>query len=201
MQPCNYVKVTKCKVCEIPFHNQCKKFLQVHARWLLRKLLKDKAEAFKFTPIKGAEYYDVVYSRLPDVAKSLALQFALQKNEEITPFTSSVAMDLITRKMDIEAKVVYLHVKKAVGDKDTIVGMLESFCDWVVKDGGKVAIFLDECQAYNLKYKNVEDLCDTTSQKPKTEKGKAGKVKNSGGITRIEHNNPYKHLQDKKEEK
>lgn len=191
MQPCNYVNVTKCEKCEIPFHNQCKKFLQVHARWLLRKLLKDKAEAFKFTPVEGVEKYNVVFSRVANVAKSAALQFALQKNEEITPFTSSVAMDMVTRKMEIEANMVYLHVKMAVGDKDTIVGMIESFCDWVEKDGGKVAVFLDNCQAYNLKYKCLDE---TSGSGVKVTKSGAGtdnqKIKN-GDITTYKSKSPY----------
>ena len=166
MQPCDYAKkgFIQCDLCEIPFHNQCKKFLQVHARWLARKLLKNKAEAFKFTPIKNVEYYSVVYSRKADIAKSVALQFALQKNDEIVPYTSSVAMDMVTRKMEIDANVVYLHVKKAVGDKDSIVGMIESFCDWVEKDGGKVSVFLDDCAAYTLKYKCVEELDGSTTK-------------------------------------
>lgn len=157
MNPCKYVKVTGCTECTIPFHCQCKKFLQVHAKWLMRKLLKDKNEAFKYEPVKDAERYSVICTQNSDKAKSVALQFALQKNEEVIPFTSSVAMDMVTRKMDIEASVVYLHVTQAVGEQKTIIGMLESFIDWVVKDGGKVAVFMDKVGSYNLKYKSLEE--------------------------------------------
>lgn len=156
MNLCKYAKVTGCTECTIPFHCQCKKFLQIHARWLMRKLLKDKNEAFKYEPVKDAEMYDVICTKNSDKAKSVALQFALQKNEEVIPFTSNVAMDLVTRKMDIEACVVYLHVTQAVGEPKAIEGMLESFIDWVVKDGGKVAVFMDNVGGYSLKYKSLE---------------------------------------------
>lgn len=201
MQPCKYVGFTKCEKCEIPFHNQCKKFLQVHAKWLLNKLLKDKAEAFKFTPVKDAERYNVICSRVADVAKSIALQFALQKNEPVIPITSNVAMDMIMRKTEIEPSVVYLHVKMAVGEVASIVGMLESFCDWVEKDGGKVAVFLDNCSAYTLKYKSAEELSGSVvttkkvSVKKKSEEETATdtenkKVKN-GSVTTYGHKPPY----------
>ena len=158
MQPCKYAKWTKCEKCDIPFHNQCKKFLKIHAMWLMRDILKDKSEAFKYTPVKGVEFYNVVYSRKPDVAKSVALQFALQKNVEISYYTSNVAMDMVSKKVDIEDKMVYLYVKKAAGDDDKIIGMIESFCDWVVKNnGGKVSIYIDKYCPYELKYKKVVD--------------------------------------------
>ena len=157
MQVCEYAKYTKCTDCEHPFHNQCKKFLQIHAKYLMRNILKNKGEAFTFTPIKDTSKYDVLYSKNADIAKSAVLQFALEKNKDVVPMTASVAMDLSVNKTDeIEGDVVYLYVTKRVGDDDAIKQMIESFVDITVKNGGKVSICIDKCCPYKFKYSKAE---------------------------------------------
>jgi len=157
MQVCRYAKVTNCEDCEYPFYNQCKKFLQIHARYLMRNVLKEKTEAFKYTPVKDAQKHDVLQTRNADKAKSIALQFALEKNVEVTPYSNSMAMDLAVNKTEeITSPVVYLHVTKSVGDDAAIIGMLESFVDITIRNGGKVAIYIDKLCTYKLKYPKAE---------------------------------------------
>ena len=158
MQTCEYAKYTKCTDCEHPYHNQCKKFLQVHAKYLMRNILKYKDEAFTYIPIKDTNKNDVLYSKKADLAKSVALQFALEKNKEVVPMTASVAMDLSVNKTEeIEGDVVYLTVTKRVGDDDAIMQMIESFVDITVKNGGKVAIYVDKLCPYKFKYNKAEE--------------------------------------------
>lgn len=157
MQVCEYAKYTKCTDCEHPYHNQCKKFLQIHAKYLMRNILKNKEEAFTFTPIKDTDKNDVLYSKKADLAKSAALQFALEKNKEVVPMTTSVAMDLSVNKTDeIDGDVVYLTVTNRVGDSNAIIQMIESFVDITVKNGGKVAIYIDKLCLYKFKYNQAE---------------------------------------------
>jgi len=157
MQTCEYAKYTKCTDCEHPYHNQCKKFLQIHAKYLMRNILKNRMEAFTYVPIKDTNKYDVLYTKNKDVAKSVALQFALEKNKEVVPMTASVAMDLSVNKTEeIEGDVVYLTVTMRVGNDDAIVQMIESFVDITVKNGGKVAIYVDKLCTYKFKYNKAE---------------------------------------------
>lgn len=157
MQTCKYANVTGCVDCDSPFYNQCKKFRQVHARFLMKKLLKTKEDAFKYTPIKGTEKHNVLQTRKVDVAKSVALQFAIEKNSEVEPITSNVAMDMVCNHSDeITMQVVYLYVTKAVGDSSAIIGMIESFVDIATHNGGKVVICIDKGCNYNFKYKTIQ---------------------------------------------
>lgn len=156
MQVCRYAKWTGCEDCDHPFYNQCKKFLKIHARYLMRNVLKEKSDAFEYKDVKDVEKHNVLWSRNPDIAKSVALRFALDKNAEVTAYTSNVAMDLVVRKEEMNAPVVYLHVTKAVGDADAIIGMIESFVDITVSNGGKVAVYIDKMCPYKLKYPKAE---------------------------------------------
>jgi len=122
----------------------------------MRNVLKEKSDAFEYKDVKDVEKHNVLWSRNPDIAKSVALRFALDKNAEVTAYTSNVAMDLVVRKEEMNAPVVYLHVTKAVGDADAIIGMIESFVDITVSNGGKVAVYIDKMCPYKLKYPKAE---------------------------------------------
>lgn len=157
MQVCKYAKWTGCTDCDHPFYGQCKKFLQIHTRWLMRNVLKDKRDAFEYTKVKNTERYDALYSRNVNIAKSVALQFAVEKNSEVVAYSTAAAMDLVVNNTDdITAGVYYLHVTKAVGAADAIIGMIESFVDIAVRNGAKVAIYVDKTCPYQLKYTKAE---------------------------------------------
>lgn len=158
MQVCKYAKWTGCSDCDHPFYAQCKKFLQVHARWLMRNVLKDKKDAFEYKKVKNIGRNDVLVSRDANLAKSAALQFALQKNAEVTAYTTAGAMDLCVNNTDeINAPVSYLVVTKATGASEAIIGMIESFCDIAVRNGGKVAVYVSKMCPYELKYPKAEE--------------------------------------------
>lgn len=158
MQLCKYAKQTGCTDCEYLFYSQCKRFWQIHARFLLRNILREPTDAFKYTPVKNAERHNVLVSRKMDVAKSVALQYAIEKNAEITPYTTATVLDLAVNATDeINAPVSYLTITKANGDVATIINMIESFVDIAVKNGGKVSIYLDNKCNYNFKYPKANE--------------------------------------------
>lgn len=153
MQLCKYSKQTGCTECQYTFYSQCKKFWQVHARFLLRNILREKSDAFKYTPIKNTEKHNVLCCRKMDLAKSAALQFAMEKNSEVVPYTTATALDLVVHATEeINSPVSYLYVTQATGAKDVIMSMIQSFVEIAVKNGGKVAIYIDKSCQYEFKY-------------------------------------------------
>ena len=153
MQLCKYSKQTGCTECQYTFYSQCKKFWQVHARFLLRNILREKSDAFKYTPIKNTEKHNVLCSRKMDLAKSVALQFAMEKNSEVVPYTTATVLDLVVHATEeINSPVSYLTITKATGANDVIMSMIQSFVDIAVKNGGKVAICIDKNCPYEFKY-------------------------------------------------
>ena len=157
-QLCQYAKQAGCTECQHLFYSQCKKFWQLHARYLLRHILREKTDAFKYTPVKNAEKHNVLYSRNKDIAKSVAMQFAIEKNAEVIPYTTNTALNLVVNAVDeINASVSYITVTKAIGESEKIINMLENFVDTAVHNGGKVAIYIDKMCPYKLKYPKADE--------------------------------------------
>lgn len=141
-QLCQYAKQAGCKECQFLFYSQCKKFWQVHARFLMRNILRERTEAFKYTPVKNTEKHKVICSKKKDVAKSIAMQFAIEKNAEVIPFTTNTALNLIVNAVEeVNSPVVFLTASKAIGEDEKIVNLLENFIDTTVHNGGKVVVY------------------------------------------------------------
>lgn len=158
MQLCQYAKQAGCTECKYLFYSQCKRFWQIHARFLMRNILREKSDAFTYTPVKNAERHKVLYSRKKDVAKSVAMQFAIEKNAEVIPYTTNTALNLVVNAVEeINAPVSFITVTQAIGEPDKIINMLENFIDTAVHNGGKVAVFVDPSCKYKFKYPKADE--------------------------------------------
>ena len=157
-QLCQYHKQAGCEECKYLFYSQCKKFWQIHARFLMRNILREKTDAFKYTPVKDAEKHKVMWCTEKDVAKSIALQFAIEKNAEVIPYTTNTALNLIVNAVEeVNASVAFVTVTKAIGESDKIINLLENFTDTTVHNGGKVVLYIDpNCQYKFTKYPKAQ---------------------------------------------
>ena len=124
----------------------------------MRNILREKSDAFKYTPVKNTEHHNVLYSRKKDIAKSVAMQFAFEKNAEVTPYTTNTALNLVVNAVEeINSPVSFITVTKAIGESEKIINMLENFIDTSVHNGGKVAVFIDPNCPYKLKYPQANE--------------------------------------------
>lgn len=124
----------------------------------MRNILREKTDAFKYTPVKDAEKHKVMWCTKKDVAKSIALQFAIEKNAEVIPYTTNTALNLIVNAVEeVNASVAFVTVTKAIGESDKIINLLENFTDTTVHNGGKVVLYIDpNCQYKFTKYPKAQ---------------------------------------------
>lgn len=135
-QPCKYKNYTKCKSCTAVYYKECKTFQKAHIAFLTRNI-----RPFHFVHQHFSEH--VVWSRDEDKAKSAALQYASSLNQEIKVLSMSQVISLTVSNEEVEGKVFYIDYKaKLSGDSEKVLGVLQSFVDKILFQGGCISIYV-----------------------------------------------------------
>lgn len=136
MVPCKYAQILKCESCNVCYYNTCKKFVVAHAHDLTKVL-----QPFTLQKLVSLTT-NVVWS--PDInkAKSAAMSYCLKDNSEVKRLSTSQVLSIMISNQELTGNVFFIDASsKPTGDLEKVKGVLTSFVDEVVLQGGYVSIY------------------------------------------------------------